>query len=68
MRGSPFFTRCYSSSVVPSFEAAKAFAVDNDGNWDYVTIQYLKSGPQAWLAHYDGPGSGQDYAKAIAVD
>jgi hypothetical protein len=59
----------------------KAMAIDNAGNVyvtgysfsgangnDYVTIKYNTSGAQQWLARYNGPGSGNDVANAIAVD
>jgi hypothetical protein len=35
---------------------------------DYATLQYDSTGNQMWVATYDGPAHGQDYATAIAVD
>ena len=39
----------------------------NSGN-DIVTIKYDPNGNQVWLQRYNGPGSGDDEGKAIAVD
>jgi uncharacterized delta-60 repeat protein len=57
-----------------------ALAVDREGNVyvtgtsirlntsnDYTTIKYDSSGVQKWVAYYDGPGDGSDYATALAV-
>jgi len=62
-------------------ERASAIAVDASGNvyvtgWsrtsksanDYVTIKYDSSGQEQWVARYNGPGNGNDYARGIAVD
>jgi hypothetical protein len=35
---------------------------------DYATIQYDSSGNQMWVARYDGPAHGRDWAHSIAVD
>jgi uncharacterized delta-60 repeat protein len=60
---------------------ANAVAVDGDGNvyvtgessgdgtdYDYATIKYLPDGDTAWVRRYNGPGNGQDFAKAVALD
>jgi uncharacterized delta-60 repeat protein len=62
-------------------DVAYAIAVDGSGNvyvtgkssgsgtsYDYVTIMYNSAGVQQWLQIYDGPGYGDDYANAIALD
>src|SRR6266496_3887063 len=63
-------------------DLARAIAVDSSGNvyvtgrsWgpgggfpDYVTVKYDSAGQELWVAHYNGPGNGQDEAHAIAID
>lgn len=65
-----------------SDDFARAIAVDRFGNvyvtgysrrfvsgdFDYATIKYDSSGQQQWVARYNDPGDGGDYAFAIAVD
>jgi uncharacterized delta-60 repeat protein len=64
-----------------STDWAYALAVDDAGNVyvtgssldpatdaDFATVKYLPDGTQAWVARYNGPDSGFDEAKAIAVD
>jgi hypothetical protein len=38
------------------------------GNLDYATIKYDPTGQPQWVARYDGPGTSDDVANAIAVD
>jgi hypothetical protein len=60
-------------------DVATAIAVDNSGGVyvtgcsygaynDYATVKYNSSGVQQWVARYNGPSNGEDYAYAIAVD
>jgi uncharacterized delta-60 repeat protein len=64
-----------------SLDWASAIAVDGSGNvyvtghskgsgtdYDYATIKYSPNGNQLWVARYNGPGNGEDWALAIAVD
>jgi uncharacterized delta-60 repeat protein len=39
-----------------------------DGDIDYATIKYNSDGEEKWVARYNGPGSGEDRAMALAVD
>jgi uncharacterized delta-60 repeat protein len=63
-------------------DRANAIAHDSSGNayvtgwssglddfrYNYVTIKYSETGQEQWVARYDGPGGGNDYANAIAID
>jgi hypothetical protein len=62
-------------------DGATSMAVDGSGNvyvtgyarvnpfsTDYATIKYDSSGQQQLVARYNGPGNGDDYAEAIALD
>jgi uncharacterized delta-60 repeat protein len=64
-----------------AYDEASAIAVDSAGNayvtgystssvtsYDYATIRYYPNGDTAWVRRYDGPASGIDFAKAIAID
>ncbi|MCX6641413.1 MAG: SBBP repeat-containing protein [bacterium] len=64
-----------------SSDYARSLAVDGSGNvyvtgysWgsgtngDYATIKYNSAGVQEWVAHYNGPGYDDDYARSLAVD
>ncbi len=43
-------------------------SIGSDTGADYATIKYDSSGQQQWMARYNGPVNGDDYAQAIAVD
>src|SRR5437773_818868 len=64
-----------------SGDYAVAIAVDASGNvyvtgqsWglgtppDYATVKYDSAGQEQWVARYNGPGNGGDFANGIAVD
>jgi hypothetical protein len=65
-----------------SGDNARAIAVDAAGNvyvtgdswggsgssYDFATIKYDSDGNQLWVARYNGPSSGADYASMISVD
>ena len=37
-------------------------------NYDYATIKYSSAGVPLWTNRYNGPGNGDDYGHAVAVD
>ena len=64
-----------------SYDFAGAIAVDDSDNvyvigysigsgtgLDYATIKYYPNGDTAWVRRYNGPGNGEDWARAMAVD
>jgi hypothetical protein len=63
------------------WDEAYAIAADDFGNiyltgdsWgdgtlqDYATLKYDSDGNELWAERYDGPGSGEDHTRSIAVD
>ncbi|KPK63596.1 hypothetical protein AMJ83_06105 [candidate division WOR_3 bacterium SM23_42] len=66
---------------VNGYDVAYAIAVDNAGciyvagysvgsgtSEDYATVKYDSLGVEQWVARYNGPGNGTDWASAIALD
>jgi uncharacterized delta-60 repeat protein len=64
-----------------SGDVAYGLAVDSSGNVyiagdsagsgtnsDFATIKYDSAGAEQWVARYNGPGNGGDYAYSMAID
>jgi uncharacterized delta-60 repeat protein len=70
----------YNGPPGDNLDALEAMAVDGDGRIyvtgfsvgpsgaDYLTIKYDTNGAQLWVARYNGPGDGHDFAADIAID
>jgi hypothetical protein len=70
------------NSPEDSNDYAVSIALDRKGNvyvtgyswgsystgYDYTTIKYNSAGIQEWIARYDGPGNGYDFATSMAID
>jgi hypothetical protein len=77
--GVPLWTQRYMGPW-PGWNVALAVAVDGTNNvfvtgrsWngstlDYGTVAYSSAGVPLWSNGYNGPGNGDDYATALAVD
>ncbi|MGZ3914784.1 MAG: SBBP repeat-containing protein [Flavisolibacter sp.] len=44
------------------------YSETNDGSYDFATIKYNHEGIQQWVARFNGPGNGLDWAFALKVD
>jgi hypothetical protein len=78
--GVPLWTNRYNGPVNDSDDYARAVAVDGNGNafvtgdsWngsvqEYATIAYSGAGAALWTNRYHTPGSGNNFARAIAAD
>jgi uncharacterized delta-60 repeat protein len=40
----------------------------SETNYDYATLKYNTDGVNQWIARYNSPGNGRNYANALAVD
>ncbi|MDD1749899.1 MAG: hypothetical protein LUO89_08485 [Methanothrix sp.] len=78
--GVPLWTNLYNGPR-DYIEDAMAVAVDGSNNvivmgyaggfgssYDYATIKYSSAGVPLWTNRYNGPGNGNDYPRAVAVD
>jgi len=63
------------------YDYSRDVTVDKDGivyttgesqgsgtSFDFATIKYSAVGDTVWVRRYNGPGNGNDYARALAVD
>jgi hypothetical protein len=77
--GVPLWTNRYNGPA-NSYDSARAVAVDGSDNvlvtgfsegigsgYDYATIKYSSAGVPLWTNRYNGPGSGDDQASALAL-
>jgi predicted house-cleaning NTP pyrophosphatase (Maf/HAM1 superfamily) len=73
--GNPLWVTRFGNGV------ARALVVDSSGNVyvtgssaasgasaNYATVKYDTDGNQLWVARYNGPGNGEDNARALALD
>jgi hypothetical protein len=44
------------------------YATGSNKTYDYATVKYDANGNRKWVCAYDGPGKGNDFAFALAVD
>src|SRR6266536_5280352 len=69
------------NGLASGWDRAAAIARDSSGNVyvtgrstglgtfpDYATVKYDSAGQEQWVARYNGPGNGGDFANGIAVD
>ena len=78
--GVPLWTNRYNGPVSDSDDYARAVTVDGNGNafvtgdsWngseqEYATIAYSGVGVPLWTNRYHAPGSGNNFARAVAAD
>jgi len=79
--GSEQWVRRYNGPGDYGEDVARALAVDGADNvyvmgysygsgtdYDYATIKYGPDGSEQWVRRYNGPGSSDDEANALAVD
>jgi hypothetical protein len=78
--GMPLWTNLYSGpahygdgATAVAVDASNNVVVAGDSNgggssYDYATIKYSSAGVPLWTNRYNGPGNGDDYAYAVAVD